>query len=94
MSKSKVMPLPHSWLVSDWPPHVAPNRINAGKQLVRAHRAELIQCGALTRIGRNLTILGEGYALFLARKMKRVEDYEIAPNRRPADAPRDCDVGR
>jgi hypothetical protein len=48
---------------------------------VRTHRAELIQCGALCRIGRNLTIIGEGYATFLACKMGRVADYEIAPNR-------------
>jgi hypothetical protein len=81
MLKTKVSPLPHSWLVSDWPPHVSPNRCNAGRQLVRAHRAELIECGALVRIGRNLTIIGEGYAQFLARKAKRVQGYEIAPNR-------------
>jgi hypothetical protein len=81
MSKPKVIPLPHSWLVAEWPPHVTPNRSNAGRQLVRAHRSELIECGALVRIGRNLTIIGEGYAQFLARKAKRVANYEIAPNR-------------
>jgi hypothetical protein len=32
-------------------------------------------------VGRNLVILGEGYAVFLARRLKRVEGYEIAPNR-------------
>jgi len=85
MSKPKVSPLPHSWLVSDWPAHVTPNRCNAGKQLVRAYRAELIECGALVRIGRNLTIIGEGYATFLARKAKRVAGYEIAPNRQPSN---------
>jgi hypothetical protein len=81
MSKPKAAPLPHSWLVADWPAHVAPNRSNAAKHLVRTHRAELIECGALCRVGRNLTIIGEGYAVFMARKMGRVDGYEIAPNR-------------
>ena len=81
MAKPKVSPLPHSWLVSDWPLDVAPNRASAAKHLVRTHRAELIECGALCRIGRNLTMIGEGYAIFLARKLGRVSGYEIAPNR-------------
>jgi hypothetical protein len=82
MSKPKVQPLPHSWLVNDWPATVSPGRPNAGKNLVRAHRQELIACGALVRIGRELTIIGEGYAQFLARKAGRVAGYDIAPNRR------------
>jgi hypothetical protein len=81
MSKPKVSPLPHSWLVAEWPSHVTPCRPNAGRQLVRVHRSELIACGALVRVGRNLTILGAGFAEFLARKAGRVEGYEIAPNR-------------
>jgi hypothetical protein len=86
MSKPKASPLPHSWLVSDWPSSVTPNRSSAAKHLVRTHRAELIQCGALCRVGRNLTIIGEGYATFLARKLGRVAGYEIAPNRSPAES--------
>jgi hypothetical protein len=86
MSKPKVESLPHSWVASEWPPDVSPNRQNAANHLIRKHREELIACGALVRIGRNLTVLGEGYAQFLARKAKRVADYEIAPNRAPADA--------
>jgi hypothetical protein len=81
MSKPKAAPLPHSWMVSDWPPDVAPNRTSAAKHWVRIHKAELIECGALCRVGRNLTILGEGYATFLARKLGRVDGYDIAPNR-------------
>jgi hypothetical protein len=76
MSKPKICPLPHSWLVSEWPAEVTPGRPSAGKNLVRTHRSELIACGALVRIGRNLTILGTGYAEFLARKAKRVEGVE------------------
>ncbi len=81
MSKPKAASLPHSWLSSDWPGLVAPNRQSAANHLIRTHKDELIQCGALVRVGRNLVVLGEGYAQFLARKAKRVEGYEIAPNR-------------
>lgn len=81
MSKPKVSSMPHSWRLSDWPHGVTPNRVSAAKHLVRTHREELVACGALVRIGRDLTIIGEGYATFLARKAKRVDGYEIAPNR-------------
>jgi hypothetical protein len=81
MSRPKAAPLPHSWRVADWPPGVTPGRISSAKHLIRQHKAELIQCGALCRIGRDLTILGEGYAVFLARKQGRVDGYAIAPNR-------------
>ena len=81
MSKSKASPLPHSWLVADWPAGVAPNRQTAARHLVRTHRDELIACGALCRVGRSLTMLGEGYATLLARRIAKVENYSIAPNR-------------
>jgi hypothetical protein len=85
-TRAAVSPMPHSWRLSDWPTGVTPNRITAARHLIRTHRAELIACGALLRIGRDLTIIGEGYAMFLARKAKRVEGYEIAANRAKVSA--------
>lgn len=85
MPKPKAKSIPHSWRLADWPADVTPNRVGAAKNLVRAHRDELIECGALCRIGRDLTVIGEGYARFLARKMNRVADYAIAPNK-PANS--------
>jgi hypothetical protein len=76
--------MPHSWRLADWPDLVTPNNTSAARHLVRKHRAELQECGALVRIGRDLTVLGEGYALFLSRKAKAVEGYAIAPNRETA----------
>ncbi len=76
----KAAPLPHSWPVSDWPPGVYPGRANSARWLVRSHRDELMACGALVRVGRELVVLGEGFARFLARKIDRVEGFEIAPN--------------
>jgi hypothetical protein len=78
--------MPHSWGVAHWPPHVYPGNPAAGRYLVRAHRDELGAYGALTRIGRDLVVLGEGFARFLAAKQDRVSGYQIAANRRAKDA--------
>jgi hypothetical protein len=79
--KPKAAALPHSWLASEWPANVAPNRQGAAKHLIRTHRQELIACGALCRIGRSVTVLGAGYAVFLAKRMGTpVTDFLIAPN--------------
>ena len=74
--------LPHSWGLRDWPAHVYPNSMSAGKNLVRKHQAELVRCGALARIDRKLTVLGAGFAVFLAGKMGNVSGYVIPPNRK------------
>jgi len=80
-TKPKAQSLPHSWRVADWPPGVTPNRQNAAKHLVRTHRDELIEVGALVRIGRDLTVLGEGFARFLSRRLGHVNDFDMPPNR-------------
>ena len=76
--KIKAASIPHSWPVSDWPQSVTPGNNRAARHLVRVNKAELMECGALCRVGRNLTIIGEGYAVFLARQMKRVDGFKIA----------------
>jgi hypothetical protein len=76
----KAESLPHSWPINDWPQHVYPNRPSSGRYLVRAYRDELISAGALTRIGRELVVLGDGYARFLARRSDKVNEYPIPPN--------------
>jgi hypothetical protein len=81
----ETQPLPHSWSLRDWPPHVYPGRLSAARNLVRKHRAELIKCGALTRIDRRLTVLGAGFAVFLASKMAHVETYASPANFKRSD---------
>ena len=71
--------LPHSWGLHDWPAGVWPGADRA-RYVLRAHRTELIRYGALTRIGRELVVLGAGYAQFLAAQTERVESYQIPPN--------------
>jgi hypothetical protein len=81
----ETQPLPHSWCLRDWPAWVYPGRLSAARNLVRVHREELIKCGALTRIDRRLTVLGAGYAVFLASKMPRVESYTNPVNFKPRE---------
>jgi hypothetical protein len=50
------------------------------------HRDELRDAGALTRIGRDLVILGAGYSAWLQKQVNRVDGFEIAPNRTRAAA--------
>ena len=77
--------LPHSWSLRDWPEGVYPGAARA-RYAVRAHRAELLACGALTRIGREIVVLGAGYSAWLAQQAGRVEGFEIAPNREERSA--------
>jgi len=51
---------------------------------VRAYRDELLAVGALTRVGRQLVVLGEGYGRFLARQTQRVPGYEFGGKARGA----------
>ena len=78
---SKVSMVPHSWAVDEWPTTVYPHCPNRGKYIVRAFRTQLIAAGALTRIGRDLVVLGTGYSSWLSKQSDKVEGFEIAPNR-------------
>jgi hypothetical protein len=82
-----VMPVPQSWTFSTWPQHVYPNEGPRGRHVCRAHRNELIAEGALTRVGKELVILGAGYIRWLAKQAPRVLDFEV-PCNRPEHAPK------
>jgi hypothetical protein len=79
---------PHSWLVSKWTecaPHVAPNTTASAKHMVRCHQDELVAAGALTRLGRDLVILGGPYSAWLAKRKDRVAGYELKMNAKRAN---------
>lgn len=78
--KPLAQPTPHSWAIESWPPHVYPHSPGKGRYLVRAHRSELMAAGVLTRIGRDIVVLGAPYAVWLASQSSRVESFRIAPN--------------
>ena len=66
-------PVPHSWTISTWPETVAPGNESRARYLFRMHKRELIACGALTRVGRQIIFLGHGYARFLESRVGEVE---------------------
>lgn len=74
-------PVPHSWDLDSWPPHVYPGKPSRGRYIVRAHRDDLMLAGALTRVGREIVVIGSAYTKWLAKKAANVADFEIAPNR-------------
>jgi hypothetical protein len=67
--------------MDEWPQTVYPHRASRGKYIVRAFRDELIAAGALTRIGRDLVVLGSGYSAWLSKQSSKVAGFAIAPNR-------------
>ena len=82
---SKVSVVPHSWAIDEWPPAVYPHRPSRGKYIVRAFRSQLIAAGALTRVGRDLVVLGTGYSAWLSKQADKVDGFAIAPNRAVSD---------
>jgi hypothetical protein len=70
-----------SWSVNNWPHDVWPNSAAKARYVVRAHRESLILAGALSRVGRDLIILGNRYEKWLQKQSARVPDFSIAPNR-------------
>ena len=79
---NKVSPvLPHSWCVTEWPATIYPHHPSKGRYIVRAFRRELVAAGALTRVGRDLVILGAGYSAWLSKRADKVDGFTIAPNR-------------
>ena len=81
MATTKIPGIPHSWAVDDWPPTVFPGRASRARYITRVHRDSLLAAGALTRIGRELVVLGAAYSAWLSKHSSRVENFEIAANR-------------
>jgi hypothetical protein len=72
---------PFSWTQKHWPAGVYPFDGKKARHLLRVHQGTLLKAHALTRIGHELVILGEGYTRWLASNAKRVTDYSVAANR-------------
>ena len=74
--------LPHSWPIENWPTEVFPNSAARGRYVVREHRAELEAAGALSRVGRQIVVIGEAYGRWLQSRASQVSTFEpIAANR-------------
>jgi hypothetical protein len=73
--------LPHDWTIKNWPRDVYPYDGIKARHLLRINQAKLLAAGALTRIGREIVVLGAGYAKWMASNAPRVTEYVPAPNR-------------
>jgi len=73
-------PAPHSWDIAAWPQHVWPHDPKRAKWLVKAYRTDLLYHRALTRIGKRLVVLGDGYLRFMTARAKHVTDFESNNN--------------
>jgi len=74
-----------SWDAKSWPTGVWPNCTKRARWILRTHRPELIECGAVSRIGKTLIILAPGYSRFLRRHVGDVPDFQSnLPNARRA----------
>lgn len=82
--KSAAAPAPHSWDLEHWPLDVYPHTSGRARYMVRKHRVALLAEGALTRVGRDLVVIGAAYSKFLAKRAEHVANFSIAPNRSQA----------
>lgn len=81
MSRNRV-PYPHSWSLGTWPEEIWPHSTHKARYVVRTHRNELTAAGALTRVGRELVILGEQWHAWLEAQRGNLDGWEpIAANR-------------
>jgi hypothetical protein len=67
-------PVPHSWDFEHWPLHVWPHSERRAKYIFKSNRSALIEAGALTRVGRDLVVLGAPYATWLVSQINRVKE--------------------
>ena len=79
---SQAFSLPHSWPITSWPAHIYPNDPTKARYLVRANRDDLLQHGAIARVGRQLVIIGARYDKWLQKRAAYVPGYECPANQR------------
>src|SRR5579862_3298068 len=81
MAKSTAQSAPHSWSVARWPGHVWPGDSVKGRRFCRTFVNELTECGALTRMGRDLVVMGGPFTEFMLKQREAVKDFEIPANK-------------
>jgi hypothetical protein len=84
--KPALEPVPHSWDIEHWPASVYPHSPSRARYLFKTHKLDLLDAGAVTRVGRELVFIGVGYNKFLAKLAKHVAGYEIPPNQQQSAA--------
>jgi hypothetical protein len=77
MPKPEPTRIRHRWSLTHWPEAVFPTHSARGRYIVRTNRRNLMEAGALVRVGRSLVILGPQYHGWLARQSNRVAGYTV-----------------
>ena len=80
----KTIAVPHDWTIKCWPRDVYPYDGAKGRHVLRVHQATLLAAGALSRVGREIVVLGAGYSMWLASKTGNVVEFaetKVAANR-------------
>ncbi len=80
-SKTTADSAPHSWDLEHWPQNVYPHSESRARWLLRSHRDELLAAGALTRVGRELVVLGARYTRWLEGRAVEVPGFACAANK-------------
>jgi hypothetical protein len=81
MAKPIAQAAPHSWPVSKWPAFVWPGDSTKGKRFCRTYVDELVAAGALTRMGRDLVVMGEPFTRYMLKNVAAVKDFDVPANR-------------
>lgn len=69
-----------SWSLAHWPADVYPNTADRARRVLRFYRGELMACGALARVGRELIVFGDAYIRWVRSKAANVDGFKIPPN--------------
>jgi hypothetical protein len=70
-----------SFGVKNWPHYIYPGSPTKGRRLVRLYKRELIDAGAVSRIGRELVVFVEPFNRWMQKRGRMVADYECPANR-------------
>ena len=83
VSQPAAQAAPFMWSLHEWnvkAPQVFPFSAPKARRLFREHAEELVNHGALLRVGRVLVVVGEHYLDWLTRQTDTVLHFKIAAN--------------
>lgn len=69
-----------SWSLADWPADVYPNDSLRARRVLRVYRRELMSCGAVSRVGRELVVFADAYIKWVKSKASKVDGFRVAAN--------------
>ncbi|HTV96620.1 MAG TPA: hypothetical protein VME42_11460 [Steroidobacteraceae bacterium] len=68
------------WEFATWPADVWPHTSSRARHLVRSHLDDLVAAGAVSRVNRQLIIIGVPYLNWIKKHASDVEDFKLPCN--------------